>query len=146
MVGKDNMRISHGRLALTLALLAIVGRLDAQQPITPTDSLHAAVQALTVRLDVLAAGGCPTGPAIILPSSVGLAPQADSLARAVEVLNPRLEAQVASCCGTGIAAFTDLGLAPVPSVPTTNRRPISVAPTQTWLASTHSRAPPRSLS
>jgi hypothetical protein len=53
---------------------------------------------------------------------------------------------LASRCGTGIAAFTGLGLAPVPSFRTTSLRPIPVVPTQTWLASTHSRAPPRSLS
>ncbi len=53
---------------------------------------------------------------------------------------------LASRCGTGLTAFTALGLVPAPSVRTTILRPLPVAPRQTWLASTHSRAPPRSLS
>jgi hypothetical protein len=53
---------------------------------------------------------------------------------------------LATRCGSGIAPFTDLGLALSQSIRSTILRPTSVVPSQTWLASAHSRAPPRSLS
>ncbi len=98
------MQTTAGRLLPTLLLLTLTGRLAAQQPVTAADSLHAAVQALTSRLDSLAGGSCPTGPAISVPASAGATPQADSLLHTVQALNARLEALVSSRCGVLTAA------------------------------------------
>lgn len=75
-------------------------------------------------------------------------PRANSVAgeSATTTHNVTCAIDLASRCGTGIAPVTNVGLAP--SVPARSAvlLPTQFTPPQTWLASTHSRAPPSSLS
>ncbi len=113
-------------------------------------SLTVRLQALLLLLTLVGAGfGLPLYDAVVYHSALEHAqPRANSIASesATSAHGVTCAMDLASRCGTGIAAFTDPGLVPVPSVRTTVLRPTPVTPTQTWLASTHSRAPPRSLS
>jgi len=108
------------------------------------------LQALLLLLTILGGSfGLPLYDAVVYHSKpTQTQPQADSAARQSEATthSQACALDFSTRCGNGIAPFADLGLTPIPSVRTTNLRPIPVAPTQTWLASTHSRAPPRSLS
>jgi len=91
---------------LPAALLLVPCTAGAQTPEPPVaDSLQQAVGRLTARLDSLESGGCPAGPAIVLPE---LAPGQDSaldtLAAAVRRLGDRLERTIAARCPPGAAA------------------------------------------
>ena len=107
------------------------------------------LQALLLLLTLVGGGfGLPLYDAVVYHSALEHAQaRSNSIAgeNATSAHGVTCAMDLASRCGTGIAAFTDLGLAPVPSVRTTILRPIPVAPAQTLPASTHSRAPPRTL-
>jgi hypothetical protein len=108
------------------------------------------LQALLLLLTLVGGGfGLPLYDAVVYHSALEHAqPRSNSVASesATSTHGVTCAMDLASRCGTGLTAFPDLGLLPGPSVRTTILRPLPVAPTQTWLASTHSRAPPRSLS
>jgi hypothetical protein len=82
-----------GLLMGLLCLGAVSAR--AQQP---ADSVRAALERLTARLDTLEEGGCPSGPAVAIPAGN------DSVSRALAQLNDRLEHLIASRCNPPAAA------------------------------------------
>ena len=91
-----------------LLTLLLARAAQAQQP-TPaaTDSLARALTAITARLDSLEGGGCPSGPAVVLPQAPAGDPRTDSLAAGLAQINQRLEKMVAARCGVAAAAPAD---------------------------------------
>ncbi len=87
------------RFAAAIAVATLLGAatLQAQQP-TGDNNLRQALARLTARLDSLEGGGCPTGPAVVVP--VGN----DSVSTALARLNQRLERMIAARCAAGQAA------------------------------------------
>lgn len=90
---------------LPVALLLTPLAAMAQKPQTAkSDSLQRAVDRLSVRLDSLEAGQCPSGPAIALPQlRAGQEPSLDTLAAALQRLSGRLERAIAATCPPGAA-------------------------------------------
>ena len=108
------------------------------------------LHALLLLLTLVGGGfGLPLYDAVVYHSALEhTQPRANSIASesATSAHGVTCAMDLASRCGSGIAPFTGSGIAPSLSVRTPILRPIPVAPTQSWPASTHSRAPPRSLS
>jgi hypothetical protein len=95
-------------VAASVALLCSAAQVaSAQQPASAaTDSLQQALTRITARLDSLEGGGCPSGPAVVLPAPAG-DPRTDSLAAGLAQVNQRLEKMVAARCGMAVAAPAD---------------------------------------
>lgn len=89
---------------VTAAIIAFTPAMGWAQKPRPdrADSLHGAVERLTARLDSLATGLCPVGPAPAAPQMSG-DPRTDSVAANVGRLNTRLEALRASRCAPSAA-------------------------------------------
>ncbi len=103
------MRLRVPCAVLVVFFSQVVGA-DAQQPVGPgADSLARAINQITARLDSLEAGGCPGGPAVVIPQAPAGDPHADSLTAALIQLNQRLEGIVAARCVAGVPAADTAG-------------------------------------
>jgi hypothetical protein len=81
VIGIRFMTSRVSSVAIIVLLASVAGQAHAQQPTAvASDSMQQALVRMTARLDSLEQGGCPTGPAVVIPPAPAGDPRTDSLA------------------------------------------------------------------